>query len=427
MGLATKIFRCPDVASVERYDDFVILDGTRQRVITGLEHRKVDNGFDQRSDRATRIERTIESVVTGSPATNDREDLTGLSARDDNCPRQGCPGRWIVGLLVARCVADFEAVQAFRESALDARLDQRIECRENPESFTGQILFAILCRQLTADQLQESRVRTGASRARVPDVQFTRGSFLSILVSQHTETRHQSQNQRAALDRALRIASRVVIGGAAHECNQQRDFVQLQFVQRLAEIELTGQAETMNGPVAVLAQVNFIDVGIQQIFLVEMCFENNRHERLTNFSPQCLPIVEEITLYELLRHRAAALGDFARANIGDKCTQHGDRINAKMPVETAVLDYLERRGQQCRDLVRGDDQPVFAVARENAADEEGVETHDWNVIEDAFISSAQPADAVVVEFDRQEHRALKFIPELEAARNELRFSAVLPE
>ena len=51
-----------------------------------------------------------------------------------------------------------------------------------------------------------------------------------------------------------------------------------------------------------------------------------------------------------------------------------------MGVELAVLDRLQRRGQQRRHLGRRDHDPVLAVDREDAADQQRVEAHDGDLL-----------------------------------------------
>ena len=50
------------------------------------------------------------------------------------------------------------------------------------------------------------------------------------------------------------MPARVVEGRAAHDRHQQRDLAQVELHQWLAEVELTGEAEAMNGAIAVLAE-----------------------------------------------------------------------------------------------------------------------------------------------------------------------------
>jgi len=75
----------------------------------------------------------------------------------------------------------------------------------------------------------------------------------------------------------------------------------------------------MDGPVSVLAQIDFIDVGIQEVGFVEMRLENYRHDGFTHLAPERASIVEKITFYELLGQRTAALSNRAGANICHEC------------------------------------------------------------------------------------------------------------
>ena len=47
----------------------------------------------------------------------------------------------------------------------------------------------------------------------------------------------------------------------------------------------------------------------------------------------------------------------------------GDRVDAEMAVETPIFDGFQRVGEQRRNVAGCDDEPVFAVRREQAADQ----------------------------------------------------------
>ncbi len=84
-------------------------------------------------------------------------------------------------------------------------------------------------------------------------------------------------------------------------------------------------------------------------------------------------------------------------------------------VEALVLDGFERGREQRRNVLRRDDQAIFAVRREQAADQEGVQAHDRRV---GALFVAQPRDAAARERDRHEPRGLIVASELEAARRD---------
>ena len=124
---------------------------------------------------------------------------------------------------------------------------------------------------------------------------------------------------------------------------------------------------------AVLAEVNLVDVGVHDVRLLEPRFEDERHDRFLALAPQRAAAVEEIALDQLLRQRAAALLDLPGAHVDEQRAQDRQRVDAVVRLELAVLDGLERLGQQRRHLGRRDDDPVLAVDREDAADQQRVE------------------------------------------------------
>src|SRR3546814_9583069 len=68
----------------------------------------------------------------------------------------------------------------------------------------------------------------------------------------------QVEHQVAPLEGALRMTPRVVGGRSLNHTHQQRHLVQLELGQRLAEEELAGQVETVNRPLTILADEDFV-------------------------------------------------------------------------------------------------------------------------------------------------------------------------
>ena len=119
--------------------------------------------------------------------------------------------------------------------------------------------------------------------------------------------------------------------------------MQLQFRQRLAEIVLAGEPETVDGPLPVLPQMDLVDIGRHEVRLLEAGIENDRHQRLLDLAPERLPAVEEVTLHQLLRQRRAALHDAPRSKVGKHRPEDGDRVDAEVRVELAILHDLQRQ------------------------------------------------------------------------------------
>ena len=117
-----------------------------------------------------------------------------------------------------------------------------------------------------------------------------------------------------------------------------------------------------------------------------------------------------------MRERRAALLDLSGAQVDPRGARDRAEVDAVMRVELAILDHLERRRQERRDLVRRHDDAIFAVDREDAADQQRIEAEDRHVLAAAV---AHALDRVAARDDRQQLRLLQRVPELEAAIDEI--------
>ncbi len=176
------------------------------------------------------------------------------------------------------------------------------------------------------------------------------------------------------------MVPRIVVGGAAHDGDQQAEFGEVKLTERLAEVELACKAKAVHGAITVLAQVDLIDIGIHEIRLGEMQLERDRHERFVHLAAHRLARIEEVALHQLLGERAAALRDLVCAQVHPQRAQHRLRINPMMAVELAIFDRLQRRGQQRRHFRRGDDDAILAMRWEDAADEQRIEAQDRHLV-----------------------------------------------
>jgi len=134
---------------------------------------------------------------------------------------------------------------------------------------------------------------------------------------------HQVDHQVAARFGALGVAPRIIVGGALDHADHQRDLVQLQLAQRLAEQVLAGHAETVDGTLARLPQVDFVEIGFKDLLLAVMQLQQYRHHRLHPFAQQVAVIVEVEVFHQLLGDGAAPLHRGSRLDIGDQGPQDG--------------------------------------------------------------------------------------------------------
>ena len=135
----------------------------------------------------------------------------------------------------------------------------------------------------------------------------------------------------------------------------------------------------MNGALAVLAEIDLVDVRVHDVGLLEARLENHGHHRFLDLAAQRAPAVEEVALDELLGERAAALLDLSGAHVGEQRAQDRLRVDSVVLVEVAILDGLQRLREQRRHFVRRDDDAVLAVDGKDAADQQRVEPVDRHV------------------------------------------------
>ena len=93
----------------------------------------------------------------------------------------------------------------------------------------------------------------------------------------------------------------------------------LKITNRLAEVELAGQPEPMNGPCAGLPHVNLVDVGFQYVVFLVMELQQQRHQGFVALAQQGLIPGQEEVLHQLLGQRAAPLHDLPGPDISQHC------------------------------------------------------------------------------------------------------------
>ena len=274
------------------------------------------------------------------------------------------------------------------ERLLGLLLGARFEAGVDAQARLGEVLVVIVAPQGAAHEVEvRGVIRT--RRAAADTERLVRGR--ARLPGSHDPlVGHDLEDQVAARPRALGVAPRIVIRGSADHRDQQRHFRQVELRERLAEIELAGEAKAVNRAVAVLTEEDLVDVRVHEIGLGEVRIQRHRHDRFTHLARQRLPRTEEVAAHQLLRERAAALLDLAGAHVDPQRAQHRDRVDAVMAVELAVLDRLERGGQERGHFLRCDDDAILAVDRKNAADEQRLEPQHRYVPAGAVAQALEP-------------------------------------
>ncbi len=380
-------------------------------VASRLQGAQVDEWFDQGTERTPAVQRAVEAVESDIAPADDGDDVPALRRGHDNRPFE----------LGGRIFPAIQPGELPVQRELGLLLSTRLQAGVDPQACLGQILLAIVASQHAAHEVEIARI-VGADAA-CQNTQRFPGRGLCRLAAHDSLVRHELEHEVTSRLSTSRMTTGIVIGGSAHDRDHRCDFGQIQLRQRFAEIELARKPEAMHRPVAVLAEEDLVDVGVHEIGLAEMRLEREGHDGLLHLARYRAPRIEEVAPDELLGERAAALLELARPHIDPQRPQERFRIHSVMPVELAVFDRLQRRRQQRRDLVRGDDDPIFTVDREDTADHQGLQAHDRQILPRAV---TQAFDRRGPALYRQDERGPRFIRERGRAQRDIDARTLLP-
>jgi hypothetical protein len=212
------------------------------------------------------------------------------------------------------------------------------------------------------------------------------------------------------------VASRVVKRRSSDLRDEERDLVQLELRQRLAEIEAAGQTEPVDGPSAVLREVDLVDVRLKQCVLVVPELECNGHEGFADLSPERPFGGQKVAAHELLCQRAAALLNLSCSHVGDECAGDCANVDADVIFEAPVFDRDQRLLQKLGRLAGRQYDSIFTVCRKDAADQHRIELEK---AQDLPGLPGDPIDAVCGEVHLCNLRRTHLIAACERARPEL--------
>src|SRR5690606_24312422 len=109
--------------------------------------------------------------------------------------------------------------------------------------------------ELAADEAEERGVIARAAPGLAEHVELARGGLLRVVGRDDALRRELLEHEVAAGERALRMPLRVVVRRPAHLRDGQRELVQLELIERLAEVEPAAETEAVNRARAVLCEV----------------------------------------------------------------------------------------------------------------------------------------------------------------------------
>ena len=232
----------------------------------------------------------------------------------------------------------------------------------------------------------------------------------------------QLQHQITAGLGPLREAPWVVIGGAFHQTDQQGDLIDIQLVDRNAEVEVGGEAETVDPLREVLPQIDLVEVGLQDLVLAVAIVDQHRHIGFLQFSPQAALTGQEEVFGQLLGQGTAPLHGATRDQVGEHGAHDGHRRDAAMLVEVAIFGGEQGHQQAVGHFGDTHQQAIFPIFGIEAIEQHRVHL---GVTELALVlQRLDPLKARAVEGEAQATGSVGAIIELERTANQLDAVAV---
>ncbi len=232
-----------------------------------------------------------------------------------------------------------------------------------------------------------------------------------------------AQDEVPPLERALRVAERVVEGRALHHADEERALREREMVDCLAEVVERGEAHAVDGAVAVLAEVDFVEIRLEDLVLVVVDFQEHRHKELGDLARERALGREEEVLHQLLRQRAPALQTL-EAEEAERRAGDAAQVEAVVGVEVAVLVRDQRLHHLLRHLGEPHQYAVLVVRGIDATDGQGLQARERQVA--PFRVLHRPY-RTAFESDAHALRGLKPVPEHERPHRHLEPVVVVRE
>ncbi|MNB85580.1 hypothetical protein D3C75_324940 [compost metagenome] len=362
---AIVVLRLPDL-TIRAFDrEGLVRQPTGQCVLARfLQCGQINSRLDQRADRPYSIQRPVEPGKTGLATADHGLHFPGLRVGHDHCRFD------VIGTLAPR-----QTLEGVVDRGFSLHLQDRVETGEDAQAFFGQVFVAIVFAQLTLDQIEEAGERAVRQTAALGHAQRHFLRRLNLLGGRDALLLQHIEYQVAPLEGTLRITTGVIGRRPLDHAHQQRDLMQLELGQRLAEEELAGQTETVHRTLTVLPDKHFVEVSLKDFALVVVKFKQQRHHRFGEFAAQAALVGQVEVLDQLLRQGTAALTHAPGRTVDPDCT--GDRLrrNTKVMIKIAILDRHQRFKQVRWHLIDLDQNPVFEVFRVQAADQQRLQAH----------------------------------------------------
>jgi hypothetical protein len=233
---------------------------------------------------------------------------------------------------------------------LHLKLHPGVEGGEDLQAVAFQIRFLIFGGQLLTDQIEKGRKAVESSLAAGQIKKgLGHGGLEGGLVDQATLAHHR-QNQLATLQTIFRVTPGVVEAWPLDHPYQRGDLGGSEVIEVALEIVLAGQGKAVDCPVALLAEIDFVDIGGEDLLLAVVPVKNHRHDRFLALAGQGSFRAEEEVFHQLLGDGAPPLHRFAGAEVGDQRPENCQGRDTVVFMEASILNGEEGVGEKCGDL-----------------------------------------------------------------------------
>ena len=329
---------------------------------TRLERSEIDERLEQRSDQPLRIERAIELIDVVIAAADERADFAAWNVDVNQYALQF--RLWIAAAQAA--IAALDSLQSRFENARGAVLRGEIDRRVNLQAATFHILDPVVVRHFLqhAVDIERNRTEAGALAKRLArqrrGQRFLIRPLIDLLLLQH-----QAEHRRATLRGEIGPDERRVVVRTADQSRQQRGFRHVDFRHRLAEIEARCFADTENGDRAVAAEVDVVEIGLEDLALRIFRVEDDGHECFKNFTAQSSFTRQVVILDKLLRESGSPFGHAVMRHVAKERAHDAERIDSGVMPETNVFGGNDGVLQRLRHLLEFYGAPIFELLAED--------------------------------------------------------------
>lgn len=234
--------------------------------------------------------------------------------------------------------------------AFGIRLRGRRHAGQHAHAGALQHAFRVVVRQLAPHQVHIGREAIGRDQAGLGGHAQRRGQCALVFGRVDQVVFVQlAQHEIAPIQRPLRVTPRVVVGRPLDQPDQQGDLLGGHRIELAAEPQLRARGHAVDRLPAALAQVDLVEIGLQDGALVVTRLHDHRVQDLVELAGEGLFLAdaEQAAACQLLGQGAGALADLAAGARHDPGrAHHAAQVDAVVAVEVAVLDRLQAGDQQ---------------------------------------------------------------------------------